>query len=185
MNNWTFVSAKKKNKSKKQKKIKLQTLKHKTTNKKERDMLKQYYSYSNTGKKNPRHGQVNRINQIERIRTVNRFNTKVKHPNPEVSIKKEITSELAKSPEKLKNLQLAIQYESLLRKFFPHGSSKGQFNARKRVNRERNEVNLAVRRTFLNFQPKNCPSAPKLKKKTLQQRKRPNFRKCLYKTSLL
>lgn len=165
MNEWTLVKPTKKRKTPAKKTLASKCIilkpNYNKTNKNERVILESVNSsYSNKGPlKNPRHGQGNRKTEVG-CRTFNRFKTKVKHKNPELSIISEINFEVAKSPEKLKNLQFAIRYEALLRKLLPHGSTKGQINALKRVLIEKTAVNQAVSRTFVNSKSLKCTSTP-------------------------
>lgn len=172
MNNWTVVSTKKKQKGKTQQEGKISLKMHDTTHKNERILLQSVNSsYSNKGPfKNPRHGQGNRKTEYGQCRTFNRSQTKVKHPNPEVAIRREIQSETIKSPEKLKNLQSAINFEVILRKLVPHGSTKGQINALKRALFEQSKVKNAISQLYLNPRPSVCPSAPNAVKKKQVER---------------
>lgn len=185
MNNWTVVGPKSrsrpKTKSKQHQsksKSTSQTPKYNTTHKNERLVLKSINStYSNTGKKNPRHGQGNR--KVEGgVRSFNRSQTKKQHFDPKIAIILEILNEKAKSPEKLKNLQSALKYEEILRNIYPHGSSKGQQQARERVKFEKTKVNNAIKQTFINSRPSHCPTAPKSVKQKQLQRSLSSSAKC-------
>ena len=171
MNNWTVVGPRRKPTKTQHPKEKSKT-KYNRTNQSERFLLQSMNStYSNTGKKNPRHGQGNRKEEVG-VRSFDRSQTKIRHANKKLAITQEIMQELSKSPEKLRNLQYALRYEDFLRNKCVHarGNSKGQQQAREQVKFEKYIVNNAIRQLYLNSRPSNCPTAPKPVKQKLVER---------------